>query len=521
MSRHVVNKQDKQTRFVDFITMRILPALQQLPETLRSRVQQQLQTLQENAPSDLVAALTIPAINDSLPLVWASSEFVMNACTRHPLFLPSLVNQASLLSALDVVQLRQLLDQAIASSGDDAEFQGNLRRFRQQHMARIAWRDIAGWSSLNETLLDSSNLADVCVQAVYERSHASLSALYGVPIGRESNSPQHLMIIGMGKLGGHELNYSSDIDLIFLFPEHGETNGAASISNEEFFLRLGQRIIQHLANKTVDGFVFRVDMRLRPFGDSGPLVMSFDGFEDYLQQHGRDWERYAFVKARPITCVDQYPPLYANVIRPFVHRRYLDFSVFEALRDMKQMIAREVERRELHNHVKLGPGGIREVEFIVQAFQLLRGGNDRQLQSTELQTVLPLLMRHKLLNAIQVDELLQAYQFLRLVENRLQQWNDNNTHELPDDEIPQLRLALSLGFNAWNELSAHLDLHRQRVSRWFASIVFGAEHETIEFDTALVGFLDPNTSDAERWHVVKELGIHDPKHITAQMMQVR
>ena len=501
--------------------MHVLPTLSQLPEIFSNRIRQQLDVLRQNASPELAATLDLPAVGDSLPLVWNSSEFVMNACMRQPSFLPSLVNQCGLLTTLSAEQLRKMLDQAIASSVDDAEFQALLRRFRQQHMVRIAWRDIANWASLNETLMDSSILADVCVQVAYEHAYASLSELYGIPVGRDSASVQHMMILGMGKLGGRELNYSSDIDLIFLFPEHGDTNGAAPISNEEFFLRLGQRLIQHLANKTVDGFVFRVDMRLRPFGDSGPLVMSFDGFEDYLQQHGRDWERYAFVKARPITCIEEYPALYANVIRPFVYRRYLDFSVFEALRDMKQMIAREVERRELHNHVKLGPGGIREVEFVVQAFQLLRGGNDRQLQSTELQTVLPLLIHHKLLTAIQVDELLQAYRFLRLVENRLQQWNDHNTHELPEDDLSRLRLALSLGFTAWDELLTQLDMHRQRVSRRFASIVFGAEHETIEFDTALVGFLDRNTSDAERWHAIEQLGIRDPKHITTQMMQVR
>ncbi len=511
----MINVQDQYLQFADFITMPTLP------ERLRSQVDAQLSVLTENATAKLHSTLSIPSIRESLPLVWVSSEFVTNACTRDPNFLPTLVHECHLQDTIDIAQLREQLDQRLVNVSDDTELQSSLRRFRHQHMVRIAWRDIAGWAMLNETLLDLSNLADVCLQAVYQRSYAALSAIYGTPIGHESSTPQHLMVLGMGKLGGRELNYSSDIDLIFLFAEHGETNGASSIANAEFFLRLGQRIIQHLANKTAEGFVFRVDMRLRPFGDSGPLVMSFDGFEEYLQQHGRDWERYAFVKARPITCVDQYASLYTNVVRPFVYRRYLDFSVFEALRDMKQMIAREVERRELHNNVKLGPGGIREIEFIVQAFQLLRGGNDRQLQSPELQTVLPQLIHHKLLSTFQVNELLRAYQFLRLVENRLQQWNDHNTHQLPDDAIAQLRLAVSLGYATWENLLSVLDEHRQRVSRWFAAVVFAAESEPNDFDTALVGFLDPSTSDAERWHVIQELGFQDPKHITTQMLQVR
>ncbi len=180
----------------------------------------------------------------------------------------------------------------------------------------------------------------------------------------------------MGKLGGGELNFSSDIDLILLFPEHGETTGPRPLEHEEFFTRVGKRVAQLLGTPTDDGFVYRVDLRLRPFGDSGPLAVSFDAIEDYLQQHGRDWERYAYVKARPVFGEQGFDELYRNVLRPFVYRRYLDFGVFESLRAMKELIAREVERRELQQNVKLGPGGIREIEFIVQAFQLLRGGGN-------------------------------------------------------------------------------------------------------------------------------------------------
>lgn len=492
-----------------------------LPEPLHSIITAQLASFSAQATEEQRAVLAVPAIRESLPLVWASSEFVMHACVRRAAFLPTLANKDQLLNAVDMTHLQSVLAEMLEGATSDADLQSALRQFRQRYMARIAWRDIAGWASLNETLLELSSLADVCVQAAYQHAYASLSNMYGTPIGNESQQPQHLMILGMGKLGGRELNYSSDIDLIFLFPEHGETNGASPISNEEFFLRLGQRIIQHLANKTADGFVFRVDMRLRPFGDSGPLVVSFDGLEDYLQQHGRDWERYAFIKARPLTAAELYPALYRDVIRPFVYRRYLDFSVFESLREMKQMISREVERRELHNHVKLGPGGIREVEFIVQAFQLLRGGNDRALQSTELQTVLPQLIHHKLLNVIQVDELLQAYRFLRKVENRLQQWSDHNTHQLPDDEPARLRLAVSLGYPAWHDFLQVLDMHRQHVSRWFAMLVFGTEQEVDDTGNALTGFLDPSANDQERQQAIKQLGIHHPAHITAQLLQVR
>ena len=497
------------------------PTLESLPEVLRTRVAGQLDALRGALDADVARVLAQPGIAASLPQVFASSEFVASACERDAGLLPLLYAEGRLLSTVDAPWLRAQLDNALSGVSSDAELLSALRLYRRRQMVRIAWRDIAGMATLNETLLDLSNLADVCVQCVYERSYAQFASMYGTPCGRDTGEAQPLMILGMGKLGGRELNYSSDIDLIFLYPEAGETDAAEPMANEEFFLRLGQRIIQWLANKTVDGFVFRVDMRLRPFGDSGPLAVNFDSFETYLQQNGRDWERYAFVKARPITAIEHYQYLYNNVVRPFVYRRYLDFSVFEALRDMKALIAREVERRELHEHVKLGPGGIREVEFITQAFQLLRGGSDRNLQSRELQQVLPRLSGHKLLPAQAVDELLQAYRFLRLVENRLQEYSDENNHYLPEDETDRLRLAVSLNFPDWPALLAYLNKHRTRVKHWFATIVFGSAAEPPAADSALEGFLDPSVSDTERHRVVQALGITDPAHITGQMLQVR
>ena len=209
----------------------------------------------------------------------------------------------------------------------------------------------------------------------------------------------------MGKLGGGELNFSSDIDLVFLFPEHGETDGGRALEHEEYFGRLGRRVAQLLGTVTAEGFVYRVDLRLRPFGESGPQVVSFDAFEEYLQQHGRDWERYAYVKARPVVGSDGFDELYRNVLRPFVYRRYLDFSVFESLREMKELISREVERRELRDNIKLGPGGIREIEFIVQVFQLTRGGPDAALRNPSTLQVLPLLAERRLLPEGAVEEL--------------------------------------------------------------------------------------------------------------------
>ena len=302
-------------------------------------------------------------------------------------FLERLIEDGRLFERVERKWIEQDLPELPADANDDTLMEA-LRRFRRRHMVRIAWRDLAGWADLDETLADLSVLADTCIGFAYRRMYAVCARGTEHRAGKASGDPQPLMILAMGKLGGGELNFSSDIDLVLLYPEEGETDGARA-ANSEFFLRLSQKIVQMLATTTAEGFVYRVDLRLRPFGDSGRVAVSFDAFEDYLQQHGRDWERYAYVKARAVTAIEHFDALYEEVLRPFVHRRYLDFGVFEALRDMKAIIAREVERRELEDNIKLGPGGIREIEFIVQAFQLIRGGSDRRLQARRLRAVLP------------------------------------------------------------------------------------------------------------------------------------
>ena len=392
-----------------------------------------------------------------------------------------------------------------------------LRRFRRRHTVRIAWRDLAGWADVDETLRDLSDVADVCLHQAHTWAAHSLSERHGVPIGAESGEPQPFVILGMGKLGGRELNFSSDIDLVFLYPEPGETDGRRSVANEEFFLRLGQRVIQSLSNVTADGFAYRVDMRLRPFGDSGPLAVSFGAFEAYLQQHGRDWERYAYVKARPITGESCHRALYDEVLRPFVYRRYLDFGVFDSLRTMKELIAREVARRDLRDNVKLGPGGIRELEFVVQVFQLIRGGSDPRLQSRELLEVLPLLAGAKLLDAVAVDELSAAYRYLRRVENRLQEWNDEQTHMLPDSDEARQRLAVAMGARDWSAFESELDGHRRCVSTRFDELVLGpAQREGIH-NLVLENLLDVRAGSGERHRLLAELGIEEPAALVERL----
>jgi [glutamine synthetase] adenylyltransferase / [glutamine synthetase]-adenylyl-L-tyrosine phosphorylase len=438
------------------------------------------------------------AINHSLPYVWACSAFTADACLRDAGLLDWLATDGRLLEPMDGADYPQAAATTMEpGSIDDAAFMARLRVFRRRHLVRIAWRDLAGYASIEQVLAELSALADACIDVACRQAAALLGARHGVP--RDARGDElPLLVLGMGKLGGGELNFSSDIDLIFLFGEHGETTGPRPLAYEEFFVRAGKRVAQLLGTPTDDGFVYRVDLRLRPFGDSGPVAVSFDAMEEYLQQHGRDWERYAYVKARPVFGAGAgFAELHRNALRPFVYRRYLDFGVFESLRTMKDLIAREVERRELRQNVKLGPGGIREIEFIVQAFQLLRGGSTPRLQTRSLLEALPQLAGQKLLPADAVAELLAAYRFLRRVENRLQEWNDEQTHDLPTEAWPRARLALAMGFPDWAAFAGELQVHRDRVSRHFMRAVF-APGATADAGAGLEHLLDPEFDDARR-----------------------
>ncbi len=292
-----------------------------VPEPLRAMLAQRLEALaaQGGMPAGEPGALD--AIASSLPLVWACSDFVAESCLRDRDLLSWLAMNGRMLEAATDEWLAADLAAGggPAATPDDAAFMDAIRRFRRRQLVRIAWRDLASLTDVETVLHELTLLADVCIAAASDFATRSLRERYGVPRGQDG-SELGLMVLGMGKLGGGELNFSSDIDLVFLFPEHGETDGGRSLEHEEYFSRLGRRVAQLLGTVTAEGFVYRVDLRLRPFGDSGPQVVSFDAFEDYLQQHGRDWERYAYVKARPVIGGERFGELYRNVLRPFVYR---------------------------------------------------------------------------------------------------------------------------------------------------------------------------------------------------------
>jgi len=413
-------------------------------------------------------------VRDSLPRVLAASDFVAQSVSRDPQLLVRLIGSGELEQALTAGQFRARALALEAARLPEPEFMAQLRRLRRYEYVRIAWRDLAGFAATRATLTELSDCADAAIVAALAQARAGLVERYGEPRSA-AGELQPLLVVGMGKLGGRELNFSSDVDLVFLFPEHGDTDGTRAIANEEFFTRLGQTLARLLSTRTADGFVLRVDLRLRPFGDSGPLVASFASFEDYLLRHGRDWERYAYVKARAVTAAARYREIEAAAVRPFVYRRYLDYGVFESLRDMKALIEREVERRELACDVKLGPGGIREIEFIAQALQLTRGGRDRPLQTPSLLEALARLGEARLLPQAASAELTESYLYLRRLENRLQMLADGQTHRLPADELTRERIAHAMGAPAWGALEKELEAHRARVSSHFRLVIFGGE----------------------------------------------
>lgn len=445
--------------------------LDQIPEILRARVEHQWLEWERAEHEPLSAQ-----IEESLPLVWAVSPFVAQHCLRDPGLLSGLDKSGDLLKAYPAGEYGQRLQAVCQAAASQTELMEVLRLRRHRELVRIAWRDLAGWAPLLETLAELSRLADACVEAALAWLERDMAASHGVPLN-ELGESSRLIVLGMGKLGGGELNFSSDIDLILAYDSQGETPGPKVLSHEEYFNRLGRALGQVLSEVTADGFVYRVDTLLRPFGKSGPLVMHVDAMEQYYQSHGREWERYAWIKARPIAGDVAAGERLLGVLQPFVYRRYLDYSAFDSLREMKALIAQQHQLSGSKDNIKVGAGGIREIEFIAQAFQLIRGGHDHALQQRSLMLVLEVLESDGLLPSYAVSNLRESYAFLRRTENRLQAWRDQQTHELPHDDERQLALAVAMGFATWGEFCQVLERHRSRVQQQFEQVFAAPQTE--------------------------------------------
>ena len=373
------------------------------------------------------------------------------------------------------LEMQAFLDSQSERITHEEILHGVLRDLRKQVMLRLAIRDLSNLADLFEVMSSMTELAEVTINFAlqYHEHWLTRSSRFGLPRGEHSHTPQRMLVVAMGKLGGGELNVSSDVDLIFVYPEEGQTDGAKSISNHEFFARLGRKLIASLNDYTAGGYVFRVDMRLRPHGEHSPLAISFPMLEEYFVKQGREWERHAWIKGRVIAGgadTEAESILMEQIVRPFVFRKYLDFGAYEAMRRLHAQLRREVERREMHDNIKLGPGGIREIEFITQVFQLIRGGRDVDLCIRPTLSVLQRLQKKQQLPQQAVAELTQAYHFLRKLEHRLQYLDDQQTQTLPLNPTDQNLIATAMGFSDYASFMQQLDIHRKNVTRQFELI---------------------------------------------------
>lgn len=443
----------------------------QLSEQLLALGASKVETIEETWPTNYN-----DAIRELLIYLFANSDFIFDNAKRHEFIFKALIEQKD--DKLELAIPSYPLQEQEFLKLDEVTFKQSLRLHRQHLMTVIAARNFLNIDDITETMRLISASADVFYLIARSWATEQLKPRWGQAL-RPDGEPCQLIALGMGKLGGFELNFSSDIDLIFCYSSKGTTQGGRkSEDHQSYFTKLAQKIIHLLDSSTVDGRVFRVDMRLRPFGDSGPLVSNFDAIEDYYQDQGRDWERYALLKARPLglhgqisqTEVEDQQAL-ISLLRPFVYRRYIDFSVIQSLRNMKLMIKQEVKRRQLTNNIKLGEGGIREVEFVVQALQMLRGGKETQLQTPSLLKVLPELVE---LSAITTEEqklLTEQYFWLRRCEQYLQAFHDKQTQTLPEDPINQARLQHLFQMGSWQAFLALNQQVQQQVHQLFNQII--------------------------------------------------
>ncbi len=399
---------------------------------------------------------------------------------------------------------------------DEDTLNRRLRQLRQRVWLVVTARDLAGTADLAEVTAAYTDLAEVCIATALDFHHAALAARHGEPRDA-AGQVQRMVVVGMGKLGGGELNVSSDIDLIYLYAEEGDTDGAKSISNHEFFVKLGRKLAGALSENTADGYVFRVDLRLRPWGDSGPLAMGLAMLEDYLVGQGRPWERYAWIKARPLT--GGQDAALGEIVRPFVFRKYLDFGAFAAIRDLHVQIRREVARRDMAHNVKLGPGGIREIEFTAQVFQLIRGGQIAALRQRPTLTVLAELVHAGLITADAQRELADAYDFLRRLEHRIQYLDDAQTQLLPEDAESRAMLAEAMGFADFDALMMALDRHRNKVTRHFEQVFAAPQADQTSHPLTAVccGTADADTTRA----LLENAGYGEPARVLATLDALR
>ncbi|MGH8728940.1 MAG: bifunctional [glutamate--ammonia ligase]-adenylyl-L-tyrosine phosphorylase/[glutamate--ammonia-ligase] adenylyltransferase [Burkholderiales bacterium] len=399
------------------------------------------------------------------------------------------------------------IDALVSSAQPGDQFFAELRRARNQLMLRLITRDLEGLASLEEVMRAVTRLAETAITISLSRAENSFNSEFGLPeVG------QKLLVVGMGKLGGGELNVSSDVDLVFVYPEEGETAGPRHISHHEYFTLLAKKIIACLSQPTADGFVFRVDARLRPYGESGPLVCSLPMLEEYFVTQGREWERYAWIKARVIGDGDDSQLM--QIVNPFVYRRHLDFAAIDSMRELHAQIRAEAKARSSRDNIKTGAGGIREIEFIAQVFQLVRGGRDASLKVRGTLPALRQLASRRLLPRNVVENLISCYEFLRKLEHRLQYLDDKQTQTLSRDAEDRGIIALAMGYSNFDELERELNARRELVTRHFEQVFSSAMGNETAFPVW-------GGQDSEALETLTELGYSDPHEALRRLNEIR
>ncbi|MCG5529296.1 bifunctional [glutamate--ammonia ligase]-adenylyl-L-tyrosine phosphorylase/[glutamate--ammonia-ligase] adenylyltransferase [Halorhodospira halochloris] len=488
--------------------------LHQLPESLQDLAAANIAKMEAAG-----AIPDEPRITSTIPLVAAASDFVTNSCSENDSnLLHDLCTSKQLFEPSTREQLRARLQEKLDKVSSEEQFLAELRQYRRREAVRIAYRSLAGWADLEETLDETSEMAEAAIDLALHWLYTSLTKRWGVPRDEHGNA-QQMVVLGMGKLGGHELNFSSDLDLIFAFPQQGETDGKRPRSNDEFFVKLGRQLIGALDAVTVDGRAFRIDMRLRPNGDAGPLALPFSAIETYYESQGREWERYAMIKARCVGGDYTAGDALTRDLRPFVYRRYLDYGALEQLRETKEMIVNEVRRRGAEENLKTGEGGIREVEFVAQAFQLIRGGRDANLRSRRLMKTLYYLRDQGILTPRSADELIEAYRFLRRAENAVQMLADEQSHTVPQDPVLRARVALGAGFTDVHNFEEKLEHLRAQVHDHFEQVFSSPQVENapeVQPSTATL-IWNESPSNEETITRLQEIGFEHPELLAERL----
>ncbi len=481
-----------------------MPELEELRDRIAPEISNLLPTLSEQDRATVVVVASL-------------SDYFLAQLRRYPQEIAELFQSGDMARSYD--GNRSYFPPTVPHEQLDA----TLRHTRRREMCRVIYRDLTRLADMPETTTDLSNLADAAIDVALSTHYEHLCQRYGVPMGQSSAEPQQMSVLALGKLGAGELNLSSDIDLIFLFDEEGSVNPdrGKDLTNQEFFTRLSRALIASLDHASEHGFVFRVDMRLRPYGDSGALILNRAAMEKYFVEQGRDWERYAFIKARACAGDIAAGERFLAWLTPFVYRRHLDFGAIDSLREMKRLINHEVEAKQLHDDVKLGHGGIREIEFIVQACQLVWGGNSPRLRERKLLRVLTMLCEDGMLPEEDEENLRLAYHFLRNSEHALQAEADRQTQRLPEPLLSRQRLAAAMGHASWEDYRQALDRHREIVSNSFAAFMSSnnAEREIlVEGNLFWVSIWQTPASPASI-ELLAKAGFADPAKVASQLTE--